>query len=246
MDIFSTFPALTHAKKNDYFIIIVSLLFSTICFAYLVRKDEVMFRRDLHKIAVVNQSTSNVKRKFSGTINWDKITTEDVIYQGDSVFTGKNSDVNISFNKNKSKLSIPQNSLIRIEETDNQFSIEIKKGGVDISLAQKTKLKVKNGVNLFSISSEKASQVSIFSRLEEILITPQVGKILIKNGKDLLYAKKNEQVVIDKNKILSKNISSIPAVSIPKTIKHTPDEAVLDIMSKIDKKMWNVEKIENK
>jgi hypothetical protein len=143
-------------------------------------------------------------------------------------------------------LSIPQNSLIRIEETDNQFSIEIKKGGVDISLAQKTKLKVKNGVNLFSISSEKASQVSIFSRLEEILITPQVGKILIKNGKDLLYAKKNEQVVIDKNKILSKNISSIPAVSIPKTIKHTPDEAVLDIMSKIDKKMWNVEKIENK
>lgn len=162
-------------------------------------------------IAKVINFNNQVKHKNNGSVSFYEIINNELIQNEDEIFTGENSEAVVGFLNSKTKINIPSNSLIKIEQTDQGQTVEIKDGVVDIIIAKDENVNLKvNGVTNTITSTEAEGRVKAYVSMGKLNVLPQVQGIKIKNEKkEVKPLEMNKEVSIKDGLIRKANIFNI-------------------------------------
>jgi hypothetical protein len=230
-------------RRHDYIIMVVSILISIYFLVLLLKPIENTFRRDLRRIAYVSDLSKDVRRKFSGTLNWWPIEYGSAIYPGDYVFTGNSSEAIINLNDSESTLIIQSQSLIRIEDSENQFSFTVKEGLMAIKIDADIKIKVKSGAKIYELWSSKDALLTIMASQDgELNIKKASTKVMIKVDDKIYEILENEEVNIAANAVLTRR-KILPQAPVRDTTFDALEKFLTD---KVDHTVWKLEKLKIK
>ena len=95
------------------------------------------FRSD--NIGEAHELTNDVRRRFSDDLQWMNIADEAKVFDGDLVFTGKKSSVNITL-KDGSAVKLSEDSLVAIHLRDGDAVLELEKGTILGTLGDRQKI----------------------------------------------------------------------------------------------------------
>ena len=150
-------------EKSDKFIILCSfMLFSFFAFRFVTFDDSVAVESSNKLIAQASNVELVAKRKVNGSLGWSNLSSNSSIYNGDQIFTDSKSQVEIIFN-DKSSLTVPENTLIKIEKNVDGIDIDLKKGLVDLDFSKfkNTKVRIQLGDRKIQLSGSKSAIVKI-------------------------------------------------------------------------------------
>src|SRR4051812_18676493 len=89
------------AILDNLLLLFSSLIFIVAIFQAIKNESESLGdlsqNKDLKELATVTLSNNDVRRKIKNNLTWYPIKTQDKIYEQDSIFTGQNSEVEITF-----------------------------------------------------------------------------------------------------------------------------------------------------
>jgi hypothetical protein len=88
---------------------------------------------DLKPIAYADSVASDVKRRPSSRLIWQKLNTGEPIFPGEAVRTGGQGSVKIKFSKNNSTLELDPDSLIVINSTDKEIALDLMDGSIMVA-----------------------------------------------------------------------------------------------------------------
>lgn len=235
MNIWTSFTT-DYLRRSDYIIMSISIALS-LMFLHLLRQPvDASFKRDLRAIAQTSKGSYQVKRKLAGSLSWSEIEGGSKLFQKDEVFSGKDYSAEISFLKSKTIIILPPISLIRIEENNGLMSIEIKEGKAKINLKANTKINIISEGKIYTLSSDRDSQISIFLHKSGVMVSALSGNVTVSQGNQQKTAKENETIKMNDNlqinKIKDKKIEA----------KNKTDTWTDELMLKLDKKNWEVRK----
>ena len=140
-------------------------------------QDNIESIDNLKAIAKITTITDNPQRRVSGTLSWGQVKRRDELYKGDEILTDGNSQAEIEF-LNKTKLTVPANSLVKIDVDDDTFNIDVIKGIVDLDVKKANqKIVLKTKTKEYTINTNKKTKFSIKSDGDELDIQSQKGAI---------------------------------------------------------------------
>ena len=167
--------------------------------------------------ALLVKPQNQVKWKSPGNLEWNSAFDHDGILFGDSIFTGKNSGVEIK--QQDLTLKLGSSTLFVVKEQDNHPLLSIDTGHLQITMSEKQKIftlqvagekidlinknneNTELSVNYTNQSSELGKNVGLFVRQGNIEITGDNGKkieigpnqsiVINKKGNKLKYTKVN-------------------------------------------------------
>jgi hypothetical protein len=151
-------------------VLIISLLGFCFSFFYLKPKEstfQMSFKKN--ETAVILKTLNEVNRQMLNQLTWETIENGAILHKGDKIKTNKNSSTVIQFIKNKTILNIESDSIVIIDQNDENIELKLLTG------------------NLFVKQSSKEEKVQIYSgekgteKLE--LINAEASITATKNGK---------------------------------------------------------------
>ncbi|MEE3080295.1 MAG: FecR domain-containing protein [Bdellovibrionota bacterium] len=165
-------------SKTDLIIIIFSCLLIVVGAWNLINfEDHLESIENLKAIAKINRITDNPQRRISGTLAWGQVKNKDEIYRGDEILTDENSKAEVEF-LNNTKLTIPENSLVKIDVDDDTFNIDVIKGIVDLDVKKANqKIVLKTKTKEYVINTKQKTKLSIQSNGDDLDIKSKKGSI---------------------------------------------------------------------
>lgn len=169
-----------------------------------------------------------VTRQVAGSLAFFELKKGDSIFEGDEIYTDENSSATIAMTNSKTKVFLLSKSLIRIQETDNTDSLEIKDGNAQFTIAPNQKLNLyRNNARLKLINNTNKESVASANINEgKLSLTSNEGKLNVSNDKQSALLSANETLNVDKRE-LKKNQSLI--VFTPKPFEQLSTEMPLTI-----------------
>ncbi|MGI4994008.1 FecR domain-containing protein [Halobacteriovorax sp. GFR7] len=134
-------------------------------------------------VMIGNNEAGIAKRKTERSISWGSINSKDKIFNNDQVFTNTQQNLDINL-KNKTRLNIKPNSLLRIQLNDeNQISLDLGQGNVEVD-ATKVDQAVEIKRNDAVVEIKKGSTVKV-----EKIEGAKYGVKLVKGSASLIRKK---------------------------------------------------------
>lgn len=172
---------MTDISKNNkvfYFFIAASLLGIVVSTYYLFVAEESDSAQTLNslKVAEISKTFNDIRLKRSGNLHWNQVARNggDSLagYDGDMVFSGKDSKVVISFDE--TQVTLNENSLITLSKD----FIEVDKGLVEFETKANSKITVKAGSKTLDFKDgEKVVVRSQKENVEVIPLNPKAEKL---------------------------------------------------------------------
>lgn len=132
-------------------------------------------------IATLIKSTNEVQKKTKEGVIWNTIDTNDTLYVGESVRTGKNSSAEIEFLNTKASISIDPDSVISLEMAEGKPTLDFISGNLLVKADDKggeQALKIKSGEKTLSVSdSSLALTKSEQGKLNVDVLAGQIDKL---------------------------------------------------------------------
>jgi hypothetical protein len=149
---------------------------------------------DLQKIGVISLKSNDVRQKYSKQYIWRKSSKNSAVHQGDSVFTGENSESQIEL-LDGSKMTIHENSLVVFNFADGQLGLDFNFGGMTGGITGDTKLRVKDCGQVYELSGGGSQfQLDKEGGCKGVKVKVLTGQVSV-NGSSL---KKSETAIVKK------------------------------------------------
>jgi hypothetical protein len=152
-------------------------------------------------------SAGNGTRKVGNSLQWFDVDKKTELYYGDVIFANENKDIQIELLDKESSLTVPEDSMIRITKSGDEFNLDVSKGSVLIKTKsnKKINLRDKRG-KIRKLVISKNSNVKISSKQSNVTVEALKGKasitkvnsnvkLEVKKGKILLVGPKISKVM---------------------------------------------------
>lgn len=181
----------------------------------LIRK--IFFNQNItnEKIGSVFDKENDVRRRVSRSLMWFDINDSEDLYEGDTIFTGKDSKASLRLNEG-STLTLSSNSLVVLKTKDEEISLDLKVGSflAKLNVGQKLTL-IQNG-KVAKLSLGKAGEIKIKKNKKgHLSIQGKQLQINAGNKKHATSAKGNVLIKIDENFNITKQKINISLLSPP-------------------------------
>jgi hypothetical protein len=131
-----------------------------VLFTYFLYDDSLIFPREstsnLQPIGDISASSNDVRRKNIENFSWMPAGKTDQVFENDSIFTGDNSEAQITL-QDGSILKIEPNSLITLNLNNGEMSLDLRYGNLIGELNEGSSLKVTSGQEEFKLEGQKDS-----------------------------------------------------------------------------------------
>ena len=131
-----------------------------VLFTYFLYDDSLIFPREstsnLQPIGDISASSNDVRRKNIENFSWMPAGKTDQVFENDSIFTGDNSEAQITL-QDGSILKIEPNSLITLNLNNGEMSLDLRYGNLIGELNEGSSLKVTSGQEEFKLEGKKDS-----------------------------------------------------------------------------------------
>ena len=152
-------------------------------------------------------SSGNGTRKVGNSLQWFDVDKKTELYYGDVIFANESKDIQIELLDKESTLTVPEDSMIRITKSGDEFNLDVSKGSVLITTKsnKKINLRDKRG-KIRKLVISKNSNVKISSKKSNVIVEALKGKasiskinsnvkLEVKKGKVLLVGPKVSKVM---------------------------------------------------
>lgn len=143
--------------KTEKTIFTLALLVLVI-FTYFLYDDSLIFPREstsnLQPIGDISASSNDVRRKNIESFSWMPASKTDQVFENDSIFTGDNSEAQITL-QDGSILKIEPNSLITLNLNNGEMTLDLRYGNLIGELNEGSSLKVTSGQEEFKLEGQK-------------------------------------------------------------------------------------------
>ena len=107
------------------------------------------------QIGQFSEIKNDIRRKQESTLVWDDVSGKKAIYEGDGIYSGKESMATIQINGQK--INVLSNSLIFFQGTSKK--IKVAQGGLSGSLLKETKVELPNGT-VVEVTADNTSLIT--------------------------------------------------------------------------------------
>lgn len=128
-------------------------------------------KNDSFEIGNIKKSQNDVRKKSPSEFIWTNPKSNDVVYQGDSIFTGPNSKATVTLS-NGSTIDVAENSLVVLDIKDDdvvldlkfgQFQGEIKNGSIKVKNNNNEAVKLDGQNAVVTLTKTKTGKVNVKS-----------------------------------------------------------------------------------
>lgn len=182
--------------------IVLSMVIAVVALGFSLYVKPAIDYSSAKLIAKLTDKSNYVSRKTTGSLTFYSVDKDQVIYQGDEVFTDENASATITFLKSKNKVFLLSNSLIQIQD-EEQEGINLKSGNAEVQvMANQSLIIVQNGqrMDLTNISNIVSTAIVGYSD-GKVALTTEKGELQIKQGNKSEILKSSEKLTIDKKGI---------------------------------------------
>jgi hypothetical protein len=207
-------------SRKDKFGVVLLVLSSAISFTALWIVRPPSRENNNSPIAKILFTTNKVKYKASGSVSFYEVFKGKLLHSDDEVFTGENSVASIQFIKSKNKLKVPSSSLVKIEDSANGETVEVKQGVVDILVTKDESVQLMVNGKKNTITSDKSASVvkAYYSAGELHLLTKDRGvRVTNEQNEEKAIGVNKDSALVDrlgKNKNLFNVIQPLPGEKI--------------------------------
>lgn len=211
-------------------VVLSSILFIS-AIVILVNFESLFKRKFVHpddKIAEVIKVDQQVKRRMPMSFEFDNLEEGQTIGNGDSIFSGDNSQIMVKFLKG-SQLVIGEQSLVVLREVGGKLDMKIEKGGVSGALSESEEIEIKADDESVTINGEKDAQFSVSYK-------PGLGMEIVSYEKNLNVKyrgdevkMKNKRAVVSNKKGIEIQKNSYNSKAKDKDLSSTTPEDNLDL-----------------
>ncbi len=166
-------------NRTDKAILILAIAIMCV-FSYFLYDDSFLFQnRESRnaKIGFINLAENDVRLRASDSFTWNTARKSEVVFERDSVFTGKHSQTQINL-VDGSKIFLNENSLVTLVSKNGNLELNLRYGNIQTEIVQSSKLELKAGSQKILLKKESST-----SKLE--IKRPKFGltKIKLLSGK---------------------------------------------------------------
>ncbi|MCB0414392.1 MAG: hypothetical protein KDD50_08670, partial [Bdellovibrionales bacterium] len=201
----------------DKIIVLISSLIAGV-FGYLLINEHIVMDYFLPKkvgivsIGEVYQTQNDVRRKLKKSISWYKLNQEEIVFEGDSVFSGENSEVVVQL-ASGIKVNLGSNSLVVLKKQNDNFILDLQVGEVSAEASNEGRLSLLQQGDVAEIDFTQNSKLSLVkSKAGDISVSSIAGRALVRTQADSQRIEKNIGVSIDKTLKLEKKTFPIRMV----------------------------------
>lgn len=168
---------------------------------YLLWDDSILFEKHeisgVDAVGEVSLAKNDVRRKTKQEFSWSTLPTESPLYSGDSLFTGKDSQLLLKLNDG-TEMTISENTLIVLEKSTSSLNLDLKYGEVDKIENSASKIILTQAGERSEVQGSKESILSIKSIKGSAAVVKVVSgevKIKKKTGESkTIVAGKSEKI----------------------------------------------------
>lgn len=175
-------------------------------------------------------------RKLKDSLQWYEVGIENQLFYGDVIFANESKDIEVELLDKESKLVIPEDSMIKITKSGEEFNLDVSKGSIVIKTkgTRRINLRDKRG-KVRKINISKNSDIKISSRKSNVTVealegeaellqvnekTKKAEPIKIKKDKVLVVSRKKAQVINRENIVSLKVADPVHTSAIPVSNKY--------------------------
>ena len=202
-------------RKTDYTILGIAVLSLLLSSTLLVNEDWIYSEQkkqieSLEKIGTVKIAEKDVRRRVETGFSWSPVRVSEHIYQGDSIFTGKNSQA-VIVTQSGDTMYISANSLVVVNSRQNELLLDINYGAIEGKLAKGQKLIVKSEDGTTEITSDEADVMLKVEKGKGLVVDVIKGKVELTNeGETQILESTEKEVPIRLAKKEIKILSPLP------------------------------------
>lgn len=171
-------------------------------------------------IGKVSFLENNSERKPSTKQIWYELLKNDPVMKNDSIKTDENSTIQIELN-NQNKFTLYENTMVILDIKDEETEIQFKKGKAKIFVNKKTKLKLKENLN---IEIDKGHSEFGINHNSFFVFNKKESTKIILNGEEKLIPP-NQFIEIQDDKITTKTIYEKILTPTEDILKYTDSES---------------------
>lgn len=181
-------------SKLDRIIYLVSILLVLVT-SYLMYDDSVFtsFKNDQvgQSIGQIVDLNKDVRKKKSKKFFWQSARSKDTIYEGDSLFTGNDSNVKVKLTAGQ-LISLKENSMTVFKTSDQGLKLDLQYGRIEGSFDGCVQLETKNATqNVCGKNSQL--DISADGKIEKVDEKPATDQITLHSSSDKFVHLKNLQ-----------------------------------------------------
>lgn len=216
-------------KSENTLGVLFCFLFSSLSLVLLIKVKPPFYLSNNPPIAQIKKFTEGAKQRLAGTISFVDIEALNKLQNNDEVYTGKSSKLTIEFLNSKNIVSIPSNSLVRIQNNSDGEILEIKEGRADITIKKGMIAKIiSNGQTVQLTNTNTEDGIIRASKLKD---TIQFNQLNTSNSNTEIKPMKIEQIATPiESENLNNNIG--PTAVIEEKIVQTPPSPPVIIIEK--------------
>lgn len=192
-----------HLSKYSLYGIIFSLVISiTSIVAYFSIRPKIN-NGNLQIAGYLTDKKSRISRQTADSLSFYDIDKNQPIYFGDEIFTYENSSALITLHPSNNKLQLSPKTLVRIEQKNEDPTLEIKDGQLKLVLQPNSKISMtKNSITTqIKNDSNKVAEAETYLSDGQMAVTSNSDNISIGNEKQNHKLNKNESANIDQESI---------------------------------------------
>jgi hypothetical protein len=143
-------------NRTDKTILIFALTIMCV-FSYFLYDDSFLFQgRESKnaKIGSIRQAENDVRLRASDSFTWNAAKKAEVVFERDSVFTGKRSQTQIDL-IDGSKIFLSENSLVTLVAKNGSLELNLRYGNIQTEVTSSSKLELKAGSQKIQINKSK-------------------------------------------------------------------------------------------
>ncbi|MCB0419690.1 MAG: hypothetical protein KDD61_01765, partial [Bdellovibrionales bacterium] len=171
----------------------------------------------IYQLAGIQKSNSNVigeidsiqkdvRRRAQKSILWQPINRKETIFEGDSVFTGSESQATIALDSGDS-LSLSPNSVVIVETEDGKINLDLQIGSVVARLGRNQSLNIRQNNEVVKVKSSGAnSTINITKDKKKISLQSIEGKAQLTSKGKILQLSKSTLVEVTKNEPIKESL----------------------------------------
>lgn len=185
-------------------LVVLSAIFFISAIIILANFENIFKRKFVHpddKIAEVIKVDQQVKRRMPMSFEFDNLEEGQPIGNGDSIFSGDNSQIMVKFLKG-SQLVIGEQSLVVLREVDGKIDMKIEKGGISGALSESDEIEIKAEDDSVTINGEKDAQFSVSYK-------PGLGMEIVSYEKNLNVKYRGDEIKMKNKRAVVSNKKGI-------------------------------------
>jgi hypothetical protein len=197
-------------KFIDRFLIWGSLVGAMVFGVLLLQEDLVMSyflninKSEFKEVGRIVKAKNDVRRRMGQSLTWYQVSTNEKLFERDSVFTGEESEIAFQILDGE-EINLSSESLVVIETKNNEIYLDLKVGSLATNTSGNKKVNIVHEGQVARLESTGKAAVQITkAKSGGLKITSQSNEVQLMVGTKKESIKKNEELDIDNESIVTR------------------------------------------